>query len=97
MVGFPVNEPDSAAQAADVFYEARGGNCDRETGVGGAVCYLWRERNTFLVPAFPVLAVYRWQPGCTFNGGGLATTLASGLPLRRSFEEQLQVPWHPRK
>lgn len=81
MVGFPVNEPDSAAQAADVLRHRGVGTAIVKLGAQGAVCATKEE--TFFVPAFPVLAVDTVAAGDAFNGG-LAAALASGLPLRQA-------------
>ena len=81
MVGFPVNEPDSAAQAAAVLLQRGVGTAIVKLGAQGAVCATKEE--TFFVPAFPVLAVDTVAAGDAFNGG-LAAALASGLPLRQA-------------
>ncbi len=81
MVGFAVNEPDSAAQAADVLLQRGVGTAIVKLGAQGAVCAIKEE--TFFVPAFPVLAVDTVAAGDAFNGG-LAAALASGLPLRQA-------------
>lgn len=81
MVGFAVNEPDSAAQAADVILQRGVGTAIVKLGAQGAVCATKEE--TFFVPAFPVLAVDTVAAGDAFNGG-LAAALASGLPLRQA-------------
>lgn len=81
MVGFAVNEPDSAAQAADVLLQRGVGTVIVKLGAQGAVCATKEE--TFFVPAFPVLAVDTVAAGDAFNGG-LAAALASGLPLRQA-------------
>lgn len=81
MVGFAVNEPDSAAQAADVLRQRGVGTAIVKLGAQGAVCATKEE--TFFVPAFPVLAVDTVAAGDAFNGG-LAAALASGLPLRQA-------------
>ena len=50
-------------------------------GARGALCVTVEE--TFLIPAFPVLAIDTVAAGDAFNGG-LATALAEGLPLRQA-------------
>lgn len=81
IVGFPVNEPDSAAQAAGVLLQRGVGTAIIKLGAQGAVCATKEE--TFFVPSFPVLAVDTVAAGDAFNGG-LAAALASGLPLRQA-------------
>lgn len=81
MVGFPVTDPDSAAQAADVLRRRGVGTAIVKLGANGAVCATKEE--TFFVPAFSVSAVDTVAAGDAFNGG-LATALAEGLPLRQA-------------
>ena len=81
MVGFPVTDPDSAAQAADVLRQKGVGTAIVKLGANGAVCATKEE--TFFVPAFSVSAVDTVAAGDAFNGG-LATALAEGLPLRQA-------------
>ena len=81
MVGFPVNDPDSAAQAADILQHRGIGTVIVKLGANGAICATKEE--TFFVPAFSVSAVDTVAAGDAFNGG-LATALAEGLSLRQA-------------
>lgn len=81
LVGFPVDEPDSGAQAAAVLLQRGVGAAIVKLGAQGAVCATIEE--TFFVPAFPVSVVDTVAAGDAFNGG-LAAALASGLPLRQA-------------
>lgn len=81
MVGFPVNEPESATTAANVLLQRGVGTAIVKLGAEGVVCATKEE--TFFVPAFSVSAVDTVAAGDAFNGG-LATALAEGLPLRQA-------------
>jgi ribokinase len=81
LVGFPVDEPDSAAQAAAVVRQRGVGAAIVKLGARGVVCATKEE--TFFVPAFPVAAVDTVAAGDAFNGG-LAAALAEGLPLQQA-------------
>ena len=81
MVGFPVNEPDSAAQAADILRQRGVGTAIVKLGAQGAVCATKEE--TFFVPAFPVSAIDTVAAGDAFNGG-LAAALVEGLSLQQA-------------
>ena len=81
MVGFPVNEPESATTAANVLLQRGVGTAIVKLGAEGVVCATKEE--TFFIPAFSVSAVDTVAAGDAFNGG-LATALAEGLPLRQA-------------
>lgn len=81
LVGFPVNDPDSASSAAGVLLQKGVGSAIVKLGAKGAVCSTKEE--TFFVPAFWVVAVDTVAAGDAFNGG-LAAALAEGLPLRQA-------------
>jgi ribokinase len=81
MVGFPVNEPESATEAADVLLQRGVKTAIVKLGAQGAVCATKEE--TFFVPAFPVSTVDTVAAGDAFNGG-LTAALAEGLPLRQA-------------
>lgn len=81
LVGFTVDDLESAAQAAAVLRQRGVGTAIVKLGEQGAVCATTEE--TFFVPAFPVSAVDTVAAGDAFNGG-LAAALAEGLPLRQA-------------
>lgn len=81
LVGFPVDQPESAAGAADVLRQRGVGSAIVKLGALGAVCATKEE--TFFVRAFPVSAVDTVAAGDAFNGG-LAAALAEGLSLRQA-------------
>lgn len=81
MVGFQVNSPDTAAQAANVLRQRGVGTVVVKLGAQGVFCATADE--TFFLPAFAVQAVDTVAAGDAFNGG-LAAALAEGLPLRQA-------------
>ncbi len=78
LVGLPVDGPESATQAAMILRQWGVGSAIVKLGARGALCATASE--TFLVPAFPVLAVDTVAAGDAFNGG-LAAALFEGLSL----------------
>lgn len=81
LVGFPVNNPETAANAALVL---------RERGVksviitlGGQGVFCCTSNDTFRMPAIPVTVVDTVAAGDGFNGA-LAAALASGKSLREA-------------
>ncbi len=81
LVGFPVDNQESAITAAKVLLQ-RGVKCAIvKLGAKGAVCATAEE--TFFVPAFPVHAVDTVAAGDAFNGG-LAAALYRGLSLHQA-------------
>ncbi|MDB9322276.1 MULTISPECIES: ribokinase [Cyanophyceae] len=81
LVGFSVDNEESAIKAAKVLLE-RGVKCAIvKLGAKGAVCATAEE--TFFVPAFPVHAVDTVAAGDAFNGG-LAAALYRGLSLHQA-------------
>ncbi|GAX35814.1 ribokinase [Nodularia sp. NIES-3585] len=81
LVGFPVNNQESAIKAAKVLLQ-RGVKCAVvKLGAKGVVCTISEE--TFCVPAFPVDAVDTVAAGDAFNGG-LAAGLYQGLSLDKA-------------
>ncbi len=80
LVGFPVDQLE-AASAAAVLRQRGVGSVIVKLGARGALCATADE--TFLIPAFPVLAIDTVAAGDAFNGG-LATALAEGLSLRQA-------------
>ena len=81
LVGFTVDEPKTAAQAATILRQRGVKNVVVKLGARGALCATADE--TFLVPAFPVVAVDTVAAGDAFNGG-LAAALYEGLSLREA-------------
>jgi ribokinase len=81
LVGFPVDGPEAATQAATILRQWGVGSAIVKLGAQGALCATASE--TFLLPAFPVLAVDTVAAGDAFNGG-LAAALFEGLPLRQA-------------
>ncbi|MDB9372450.1 ribokinase [Nodularia sphaerocarpa] len=81
LVGFPVDNQESAIKAAKVLLQ-RGVKCAIvKLGAKGVVCATAEE--TFFVPAFPVHAVDTVAAGDAFNGG-LAAALFTGLSLHQA-------------
>lgn len=81
LVGFPINNPESAAQAANVLRQRGVNTVVIKLGAQGVFCTTADE--SFFIPAFSVQAVDTVAAGDAFNGG-LAAALAEGLPLRQS-------------
>lgn len=81
LVGFTVDEPKTAAQAATILQQRGVKNVVVKLGSRGALCAT--ADGTFLVPAFPVVAVDTVAAGDAFNGG-LAAGLYEGLSLREA-------------
>ncbi|BAY30199.1 ribokinase [Nostoc carneum NIES-2107] len=81
LVGFPVNNEESAKAAAGVLLQ-RGVKCAIvKLGAKGVFCATAEE--SFFVPVFPIQVVDTVAAGDAFNGG-LAAALYEGLPLRQS-------------
>jgi ribokinase len=80
LVGFAVNEQNSAIKAAAILRQ-RGVTAIIKLGDRGVV-YATQEE-TFFVPAFSVAAVDTVAAGDAFNGG-LAAALVEGLSLRQA-------------
>lgn len=81
LVGFPVDAPEAATQAASILRQRGVGCVIVKLGAQGALCVT--EAETFLIPAFPVTAIDTVAAGDAFNGG-LAAALFQGLPLRQA-------------
>lgn len=81
LVGFPVTDLASAAQAAASLRQRGVGIVIIKLGKQGAYCLTGTE--SFKIPAFPVRAVDTVAAGDAFNGG-LAAALATGLSLHQS-------------
>lgn len=81
LVGFPVNNEDSAKAAAGVLLQ-RGVKCAIvKLGAKGVFCATAEE--SFFVPVFPIQVVDTVAAGDAFNGG-LAAALYQGLSLRQA-------------
>lgn len=79
LVGFPVDNEESAAKAAQILLQ-RGVKCAIiKLGAKGVYCAT-KEEN-FFIPAFPVQAVDTTAAGDAFSGG-LAAAIEAELPLR---------------
>ena len=76
LVGFTVNEPSSATEAAAILRQRGVGTAIIKLGDQGVVCATQAE--TFFLPAFSVAAVDTVAAGDAFNGG-LAAALVAGL------------------
>lgn len=81
LVGFTVNEQETAAQAANILLQ-KGVKCAIiKLGAKGVYCAT--SEDSFYIPAFPVNAVDTVAAGDAFNGG-LAAALFQELPLREA-------------
>ncbi len=81
LVGFPINEEESATKAAGILLQ-RGVKCAIiKLGAKGVVCATAEE--TFFIPAFAIETVDTTAAGDAFNGG-LAAGLSTGLTLRQA-------------
>ncbi|NES87353.1 MAG: ribokinase [Moorea sp. SIO2B7] len=81
LVGFPVVNPDDAADAATILRQRGVKTAIIKLGSQGVYCDTAEEK--FFVPAFQVEAVDTVAAGDAFNGG-LTTALMEGLPLRQA-------------
>lgn len=81
LVGFSVDGPESAAEAAAILHQRGVGTAIIKLGAQGVFCATLEEE--FFVPAFSVEAVDTVAAGDAFNGG-LAAALAEGHSLRKA-------------
>lgn len=81
LVGFQVDSPETAAQAATILRQRGVDTVVVKLGAQGVLCATIDE--TFFVPAFAVQAVDTVAAGDAFNGG-LAAALAEGLSMRQA-------------
>lgn len=81
LVGFAIDDTDTATRAAQVLLQTGVGSAIVKLGAEGAVCATKEE--TFMIPAFAVTAVDTVAAGDAFNGG-LAAALALRLPLKQA-------------
>ncbi|XGV99797.1 MAG: ribokinase [Leptolyngbya sp. BL-A-14] len=81
LVGFPVHDTATAAQAATVLQQRGVAFVVIKLGATGVFCATPDE--SFFVPAFAVKAVDTVAAGDAFNGG-MAAALDEGLPIRQA-------------
>lgn len=81
LVGFAVNNQETATKAAEQLRQLGVQNAIVKLGGKGLICATADE--TFYLPAFPVIAVDTVAAGDAFNGA-LAAALDSGLNLREA-------------
>ncbi|GET35598.1 ribokinase [Microseira wollei] len=81
LVGFPVNNPETALEAAAVLRQRGVKTAIVKLGALGVCCAT--EDESFFVPAFPVEAVDTTAAGDAFNGG-LVAALTEGHSLRQA-------------
>lgn len=81
LVGFPVDDPKSAAKASTELQQRGVSTVIVKLGAEGVFCATSEE--TFFIPAFPVQAVDTVAAGDAFNGA-LAAALAEGRSLREA-------------
>ncbi|AKG23841.1 ribokinase [Calothrix sp. 336/3] len=81
LVGFPVNDVDSAIKAAQILQKRGVKTAIVKLGSQGVVCATNHE--TFFTPAFPVVAIDTVAAGDAFNGA-LATALSEGKTLQQA-------------
>ena len=81
LVGFPVRDPETAAEAATIFHQRGVKTVIIKLGAQGALCST--DGETFHIPAFAVKAVDTVAAGDAFNGG-LAAALAEDFSLRQA-------------
>ncbi|QZZ19769.1 ribokinase [Leptothermofonsia sichuanensis E412] len=81
LVGFSVNDPETAARAATVLRQQGANTVIVKLGGQGAFCASANEM--FWVPAFAVEAVDTVAAGDAF-AGGLVAALVEGLPLQQA-------------
>jgi ribokinase len=81
LVGFPVDDPVTAAQAATILHERGAATVVIKLGAKGVFCST--PEGAFFTPAFAIHAVDTVAAGDAFNGG-LTAALAEGLPLRQA-------------
>jgi ribokinase len=88
LVGFPVQDLETAHQAALILQQRGVQTAIIKLGKLGALCL--SESETFQVASFPVQAVDTVAAGDAFNGG-LAAGLAAGLPLAQAATQAAAV------
>ena len=81
LVGFPITNPDNAADAATILRQRGVKTAIIKLGSQGVYCDTAEEQ--FFVPVFQVEAVDTVAAGDAFNGG-LTTALMQGLTLRQA-------------
>lgn len=81
LVGFSVNDVDSAMEATNILLQRGVGCAIAKLGVKGVICATKEE--TFFVPAFPVETVDTVAAGDAFNSG-LAAAIVENLSLKQA-------------
>lgn len=81
LVGFPVEDAETAAKAASVLQQRGVQTAIIKLGKQGALCQTAAE--TFSIPAFPVEVVDTVAAGDAFNGG-LAAALAQNFSIQQA-------------
>ena len=81
LVGFPVNDEDSAKKAAEILLQ-KGVKC-AVVKLGSKGVYCSNGTESFFTPAFSVKTVDTTAAGDAFNGG-LAAALSQGLSLQQA-------------
>jgi len=81
LVGFPVNNPETAKKAAQELRRRGVKIAIVKLGARGVICV--SENQTLFIPAFPVETVYTVAAGDAFNGG-LVAALDKPLSLREA-------------
>lgn len=81
LVGFPVNDQDSAKKAAEILLQ-KGVKC-AVVKLGSKGVYCSNGTESFFTPAFSVKTVDTTAAGDAFNGG-LAAALSQGLSLQQA-------------
>jgi ribokinase len=81
LVGFPVEDTETAAKAASVLQQRGVQTAIIKLGKQGALCQTTAA--TFSIPAFPVEVVDTVAAGDAFNGG-LAAALAQNFPIQKA-------------
>ena len=81
LVGFEVNNYNTAAKAAEILLQKGVGTAIIKLGAKGV--YSATTESTFFVPAFPVQPVDTVAAGDAFNGG-LVAAITQGLDLREA-------------
>ncbi|UBF28106.1 ribokinase [Kovacikia minuta CCNUW1] len=81
LVGFPVTDTATAAEAANILHQRGVNIAVIKLGAQGVFCST--QEDSFFVPAFQVQAVDTVAAGDSFNGG-LAAALAEGHAIRQA-------------
>jgi ribokinase len=88
LVGFPVEDLESATRAAKILQQRGVQTVITKLGKLGALCVT--ANDSFQIPVFPVKAIDTVAAGDAFNGG-LAAGLTEGLPLQHATTQAAAV------